>query len=127
MSNSADNIGKNDILTDVAAVLHSRKSAEPDSSYVASLYFKGLDAILKKVGEEATEVVMAAKDVEASIVNNNSETKDKSKLVNEVTDLWFHTLVLLAHQDLHPDDVLNELDRRLGTSGIVEKASRKSS
>ncbi len=111
----------NDILSDVAKVLHSRKSAEPDGSYVASLYFKGLDAILKKVGEEATEVVMAAKDVEA----DNSDNKDKSKIVNEVTDLWFHTLVLLAHQDLHPDDVLKELDRRLGTSGIVEKAGRK--
>jgi len=110
----------NDILTDVAKVLHSRKSAEPDGSYVASLYFKGLDAILKKVGEEATEVVMAAKDVEA----DSSDDKDKSKIINEVTDLWFHTLVLLAHQDLHPDDVLKELDRRLGTSGIVEKASR---
>ena len=111
----------NDILTDVAKVLHSRKSAEPDSSYVASLYFKGLDAILKKVGEEATEVVMAAKDIEADM----SENKDKSKIISEVTDLWFHTLVLLSHQDLHPDDVLKELDRRLGTSGIVEKASRK--
>ncbi|MGK0272520.1 MAG: phosphoribosyl-ATP pyrophosphohydrolase [Cocleimonas sp.] len=118
MSNDTN---KTDILTDVAAVLHSRKSAEPDSSYVASLYFKGLDAILKKVGEEATEVVMAAKDVEA----DTSETKDKTKIVNEVTDLWFHTLVLLAHENLHPDDVLKELDRRLGTSGIVEKASRK--
>ena len=115
----------NDILTDVAKVLHSRKSAEPDGSYVASLYFKGLDAILKKVDEEATEVVMAAKDVEADNKINDNKDIDKSKIVNEVTDLWFHTLVLLAHQDLHPDDVLNELERRLGTSGIVEKASRK--
>ncbi len=114
-----------DILSEVAKVLHSRKSAEPDVSYVSSLYLKGLDAILKKVGEEATEVVMAAKDIEAASVNNNKENSDKSKLVNEVTDLWFHTLVLLAQQDLHPDDVLNELDRRMGTSGIVEKASRK--
>lgn len=126
----------NDTLTEVANVLHSRKSAEPDSSYVASLYSKGLDAILKKIGEEATEVVMAAKDVEASVGKDNSENsnksssvtkdkKDKSKIVNEVTDLWFHTLVLLAHQDLHPDDILKELDRRFGTSGIIEKASRK--
>jgi len=114
---------KTDILTDVAKTLHSRKSAEPDSSYVASLYNKGLDAILKKVGEEATEVVMAAKDIEANTVNSGD--KEKSKLVNEVADLWFHTLVLLAQQNLHPDDVLNELDRRMGTSGIVEKASRK--
>ena len=109
-----------DVLSEVAKVLHSRKSAEPGSSYVSSLYLKGLDAILKKVGEEATEVVMAAKDIEA----DNGDNKDKSKLVYEVTDLWFHTLVLLAQQDLHPDDVLNELNRRMGTSGIVEKASR---
>ena len=109
-----------DILTEVAKVLQSRKTAEADSSYVASLHHKGLDAILKKVGEEATEVVMAAKDVEADQNGN----KDKSKVVYEVADLWFHTLVLLSHQDLHPDDVLQELERRLGTSGITEKASR---
>ena len=74
---------------------------------------------------EATEVVMAAKDVEADIANSDGENIDKSKLIYEVTDLWFHTLVLLTHQNLHPDDVLNELSRRMGTSGIVEKASRK--
>ncbi len=125
MSNNTDNIDYNNTLTDVAAILTSRKSAEPDSSYVASLYSKGLDAILKKVGEEATEVVMAAKDVEADVCNNGSENCDKSKIVNEVADLWFHTLVLLAQQDLHPNDVLKELDRRFGTSGLVEKASRK--
>lgn len=102
-----------DTLKEVAEILESRKSAKPDSSYVASLYSKGLDAILKKVGEEATEVVMAAKDGEAE------------KIVYEVADLWFHTLVLLAQQDLHPDDVLNELERRFGTSGLTEKASRK--
>ena len=113
----------NDILTEVAKVLHSRITAEPDSSYVASLHHKGLDAILKKIGEEATEVVMAAKDVEA----DQSGNQDKSKVVYEVADLWFHTLVLLSHQDLHPDDVLQELERRFGTSGITEKASRKSS
>jgi len=116
---------KTDILTEVAKILHSRKSAEPESSYVSSLHFKGLDAILKKVGEEATEVVMAAKDVEAASTSNDSEDKDKSKLVGEIADLWFHTLVLLSHENLHPDDVLYELERRMGTSGIVEKASRK--
>ena len=110
----------NDILSEVSQILHTRKSAEPNSSYAASLYNKGLDAILKKVGEEATEVVMAAKDIEADSTNN----KDKSKLVYEVADLWFHTLVLLEQQDLHPNDVLQELDRRMGTSGITEKASR---
>ena len=103
-------------LAEVAKVLEARKSAEPDSSYVAKLYDKGLDAILKKVGEEATEVVMAAKDAE------NGQNTDK--IVYEIADLWFHTLVLLAHQNLPPDDVLKELERRFGTSGLVEKASR---
>jgi phosphoribosyl-ATP pyrophosphohydrolase len=102
------------VLTQLAEVLESRKQAEPDSSYVAKLYAKGLDAILKKIGEEATETVMAAKDGE------------KDKIVYEVADLWFHTLVLLAQQDLHPDDVLNELARRFGMSGLVEKANRSS-
>ena len=108
-------------LTEVAVILESRKSAEPDSSYVAKLYDKGLDAILKKIGEEATEVVMAAKDVEHS----NDLGKNTDKLVYEVADLWFHSLVLLAQQNLHPDDVLKELERRFGTSGLTEKASRK--
>lgn len=102
------------VLTQLAEVLESRKQAEPDSSYVAKLYAKGLDAILKKIGEEATETVMAAKDGE------------KDKIVYEVADLWFHTLVLLAQQNLHPDDVLNELARRFGMSGLVEKANRPS-
>jgi phosphoribosyl-ATP pyrophosphohydrolase len=110
---------KNDTLTQVAEVLESRKSTAPDSSYVATLYHKGLDQILKKVGEEATEVVMAAKD--ASVDGKTD------KIIYEVADLWFHTLVLLAHQGLHPDDVLKELKRRFGTSGIVEKANRKES
>lgn len=100
------------VLTQLSAVLEERKQAAPDSSYVAKLYDKGLDAILKKVGEEATETVMAAKD------------GDKDKLVYEIADLWFHTLVLLAQQDLHPDDVLTELQRRFGLSGLVEKAGR---
>ena len=108
----------NNTLSEIAEVLKERKSAKADSSYVASLYDKGLEAILKKVGEESTEVVMAAKDADF----NNA---DKSKLVYEVADLWFHTLVLLEQQNLHPNDVLNELERRFGTSGIVEKASRK--
>ena len=82
---------------------------------------KKVIAETKAVGEEATEVVMAAKDVKA----DNSVDKDKSKLVGEITDLWFHTLVLLSHENLHPNDVLDELERRMGTSGIVEKASRK--
>ncbi len=101
-----------EILQKLAEVLESRKGAAADSSYVAALYAKGLDAILKKVGEEATETVMAAKDGE------------RNKLVYEIADLWFHTLVLLAQQGLTPDDVLNELARRFGISGIEEKAAR---
>ena len=103
----------NDVLERLAEVLESRKGADPDSSYVAKLYAKGLDAILKKVGEEATETVMAAKD------------GVPDKLVYEVADLWFHTLVLLAQQGLGPRQVLDELDRRFGLSGLTEKASRQ--
>ncbi|VAX03930.1 Phosphoribosyl-ATP pyrophosphatase [hydrothermal vent metagenome] len=101
-----------EILQQLADVLEARKGAEPDSSYVASLYSKGLDAILKKVGEEATETVMAAKD------------GDADKIVYEVADLWFHTLVLLAQQGLSPQQVLDELSRRFGLSGLDEKAGR---
>ena len=104
----------NDVLTQLAEVLEQRKQADPDSSYVAKLYAKGLDAILKKIGEEATETVMAGKD------------GDPDKLVYEVADLWFHSLVLLAHQGLGPEDVLAELERRFGLSGLAEKANRKS-
>jgi len=103
-----------DVLQRLAEVLEQRKQADADSSYVAKLYAKGLDAILKKIGEEATETVMAAKD------------GDRDKIIYETADLWFHTLVLLAQQGLSPQDVLNELDRRFGLSGIDEKASRQS-
>jgi phosphoribosyl-ATP pyrophosphohydrolase len=102
-----------DVLPRLAQVLEDRKQADPDSSYVAKLYAKGLDAILKKIGEEATETVMAAKD------------GVPDKVVYEVADLWFHSLVLLAQQDLHPDAVLAELDRRFGLSGLEEKANRQ--
>ena len=102
----------NDVLIRLSQVLDARKGADPESSYVAKLYAKGLDTILKKIGEEATETVMAAKD------------GHPDKLVHEVADLWFHTLVLLAHQGLGPELVLAELDRRFGLSGIVEKAGR---
>ena len=102
----------NDILQQLAKVLEERKDADPDSSYVAKLYDKGLDAILKKVGEEATETVMAAKD------------GNKEQIIYETADLWFHTLVMLAQQGLSPDDVLDELARRFGLSGIEEKANR---
>lgn len=101
-----------DSLERLAEVLEARKNADPDSSYVAKLYSKGLDAILKKIGEEATETVMAAKD------------GGREKIIYETADLWFHSMVLLAHQGLKPQDVLDELDRRFGLSGLEEKARR---
>lgn len=101
-----------DILNKLAAVLEARKNAAPDSSYVAGLYAKGLDAILKKIGEEATETVLAAK------------AGDRARIVHETADLWFHTLVLLAQQGLKPEDILSELERRFGVSGLDEKAAR---
>ena len=103
-----------EVLSRLAAVLEARKNAAPDSSYVASLYKKGLDTILKKVGEEASETIIAAKSGE------------KAAIIHETADLWFHTLVLLAHQGLKPDDILLELERRFGVSGHEEKAARKS-
>ena len=101
-----------DVLARVAATIESRKGADPASSYVAALFAKGDDAILKKIGEEATETVMAAKD------------GDKIRVAAEVADLWFHCLVLLARHGLGPADVLAELARREGMSGLREKASR---
>lgn len=109
-----------DTLARLAAVIESRKAAHggnPDASYVARLLHKGPDAFLKKIGEEATEVVMAAKDADHG--------GDKAKLVGEVADLWFHSMIALAHYGLAPADVLAELERREGTSGIEEKALRK--
>ncbi|HUL12931.1 MAG TPA: phosphoribosyl-ATP diphosphatase [Methylococcaceae bacterium] len=102
-----------DLLNELAAVLEQRKSQDPQESYVASLYAKGLDAILKKIGEEATETVIAAKG------------GDQGQIVHEMADLWFHCLVLLAQQGLGPEAVLDELQRRFGLSGIAEKASRR--
>jgi len=106
-------VSSDDTLARLAEVLEQRKSADPDSSYVARLYQKGLDAILKKIGEEATETVMAAKD------------GLPDKIVYEVADLWFHSLVLLAQQGLGPQQVLAELERRFGLSGLAEKAGRQ--
>ena len=103
----------NDTLARLAAVIASRRTGDPDKSYVARLFSKGSDAILKKVGEEATEVVMAAKD------------GDRPRIVAEVADLWFHTLVALAAFNLKPADVLAELERREGLSGLEEFALRK--
>ncbi|MGD8429041.1 MAG: phosphoribosyl-ATP diphosphatase [Ectothiorhodospiraceae bacterium] len=103
-----------DTLQRLADVLEARKQADPSDSYVARLYGKGLDHILKKVGEEATETVIAAK------------AGERDQIVYETADLWFHTLVMLAHCGLGPADVLAELERRFGLSGIAEKASRNS-
>jgi len=108
-----DPIAHADILDRLAATIAERRGADPSSSYVAQLLAKGDDAILKKIGEEATETVMAAKD------------GDKMRLKAEVADLWFHSLVLLARHGLSPADVLQELARREGTSGHAEKASRR--
>lgn len=105
-------MASNNILAELANILEQRKSADADSSYVASLYSKGLDKILKKIGEEAGETIIAAKN------------GDAEQIVYETADLWFHTLVLLAHQGLGPDAVLAELQRRFGTSGHEEKAAR---
>ena len=111
----------NDTLQRLASVIESRKlsnGGDPDKSYVARLFAKGDDAILKKIGEEATETVMAAKDA-------RSGGGDPSKLIYECADLWFHSMVMLAQFGLTPQDVLNELARREGISGIEEKAARK--
>lgn len=103
----------NDILKQLTEVLEQRKQEPADQSYVAGLYSKGLNTILKKIGEEATETVVAAKD------------GDKKQIVYETADLWFHCLVMLAHLDLGPEDVLAELQRRFGLSGLEEKARRQ--
>jgi phosphoribosyl-ATP pyrophosphohydrolase len=113
-------MSNSDTLARLAAVIESRKVAnggDPEKSYVARLLHKGPDAFLKKIGEEATETVMAAKDVDHGA--------DASKLVYEVADLWFHSMIALAHYGLTPADVVNELARREGLSGLEEKALRK--
>lgn len=102
-----------DTLHRLAEVIETRKLGDPDTSYVARLLARAPDAILKKIGEEATETVMAAKD------------GDAQRIIAETADLWFHCLVMLAHYGLHPEQVLAELDRRAGTSGLEEKAARK--
>ena len=120
MSDMFSNTSSSDSLAALAAVIESRlpaRGGNPDASYVARLLHKGPDAFLKKIGEEATEVVMAAKDADHG--------GDTAKIVYEVADLWFHSMIALAHYGLSPADVLTELNRRAGTSGIEEKALRK--
>ena len=103
----------NDVLARLAEVVHGRNGGDPERSYVSRLLSRGEDAILKKIGEEATETVMAAKD------------GDRPRIVGETADLWFHCLIMLEHYQLGPQDVLNELQRREGLSGLDEKAARK--
>jgi phosphoribosyl-ATP pyrophosphohydrolase len=103
-----------DILNQLTAVLEQRKSADPASSYVARLYHSGIDAVRKKIGEEATEVVIA------------TGGSDRAAIVHEMADLWFHCLVALVQQGIDPQQVMTELARRFGTSGIQEKAARQS-
>lgn len=102
-----------DTLQKLSEILEARKHASPDSSYVAKLYTKGLDEILKKVGEEASETIIAAKNGEAEAI------------IYETADLWFHSMVMLKHLGLEPQQVLSELERRFGLSGLEEKANRK--
>lgn len=105
-----------DFLNQLHQILVDRKQQSPDSSYVSHLYHKGTDKILQKVGEEAIETILAAKEAEQG---------DKAHLIYETADLWFHSMVMLAHFDLSPTDIINELKRREGVSGLDEKASRK--
>ncbi|MFN3238310.1 MAG: phosphoribosyl-ATP diphosphatase [Pseudomonadales bacterium] len=106
----------NDVLAELFAVIEARKQEDADSSYVASLHEKGLNKILEKVGEEATEVIIAAKDA--------IKEGDNKEVIKEVADLWFHSMVMLSHLDLDQAQVQAELADRFGTSGLVEKASR---
>ncbi|MGM0631704.1 MAG: phosphoribosyl-ATP diphosphatase [Pseudomonadota bacterium] len=104
------------VLLQLAETLEQRRSADPDQSYVASLHQKGLNKILEKVGEEAVETILAARDV--------AQGEDRQALVNETADLWFHSLVMLSHLDLGPEQVLEELQKRFNISGLAEKAAR---
>jgi len=102
-----------EILSALMQTLNDRKKSDPESSYVASLYAKGVDAILKKIGEESAETIMAAK------------SGAREEIIHETADLWFHCMVMLANNDIDVEDVLEELERRFGVSGLDEKASRK--
>ena len=105
-----------DTLNTLAALIEQRKTASPDSSYVAKLHHAGLNKILEKVGEEAVETILAARDVE--------QGHSRNKLISETADLWFHTLVMLSQLGCSPAEVLTELERRFGVSGLAEKAAR---
>lgn len=120
-----------DILTDLTRVLKARRDADPDSSYVATLYARGTDKILEKVGEEATEVLIAAKNFEAALLQAEatgvSIERPRQALIGEVTDLWFHTMVMMVQLNIEPETVLADLQARFGVSGHEEKANRNPS
>ena len=107
-----------DVLTELAAILEQRKKSSSTDSYVASLHEKGLNKILEKIGEEATETILAAKDC-------GEQTENQQAVINETADLWFHTMVMLSHLNLTPQQVLDELEKRFNMSGLAEKASRQ--
>ena len=107
------------VLTELATIIEQRKSADIEESYVASLHAKGLNKILEKVGEEATETILAAKEYESGADSG------ESNLIGETADLWFHTMVMLSHLNLKPEQVLIELEKRFNISGLEEKASRQ--
>ncbi len=109
-----------DVLIQLAAILEQRKSASSEESYVANLHARGLNKILEKIGEEATETILAAKECEG-------REEARQALVQETADLWFHTLVMLSHLDMGPVEVLEELEKRFNISGLDEKASRQNS
>lgn len=126
------NTNMTDTLKRLADIVDARKAAvksgeaNAETSYIAKLFSKGDDAILKKIGEEAAETVMAAKDCRYTSATGSWNSEKQASLVGEVADLWFHCLLALSQFDLRPEDVLKELERREGTSGIAEKAARKS-
>ena len=108
-----------DVLTELAAILEKRKKSSSGDSYVSSLHEKGLNKILEKIGEEATETILAAKDYD------EQTGKNQQAVISETADLWFHTMVMLSHLNLTPQQVLDELKKRFNMSGLAEKASRK--
>jgi len=108
-----------DVLTELAAILEQRKKSSSSDSYVASLHEKGLNKILEKIGEEATETILAAKDYD------EQTGKNQQAVISETADLWFHTMVMLSHLNLTPQQVLDELKKRFNMSGLAEKASRE--
>jgi phosphoribosyl-ATP pyrophosphohydrolase len=118
----------NDVLNRIEKVLEQRKIADPSSSYVSSLYHSGLNKILEKVGEEATETIIAAKDMGTEQkANSGTAQSGRREVIKETADLWFHTMVMTSHLGISTDEILEELGSRFGTSGLVEKAGRKKS